>query len=67
MPLVKYRISTCTSPANSLWINDRGLLQPGKRADLAFFEKNTNRPLLTVCRGKIVYDADARFNELENS
>lgn len=55
------------NPANSLRLNDRGLLQPGKRADLAFFEKHTNRPLLTVRRGKIVYDADNRFKEIENS
>jgi N-acetylglucosamine-6-phosphate deacetylase len=54
------------NPANSLRLNDRGLLQPGKLADLAFFEKNTNRPLLTVRRGKIVYDADNLFKPVEN-
>ena len=35
-----------------------GLL-PNRRADLAVFEMKTNRALLTVCNGRIVYQAEA--------
>lgn len=40
-----------------LELTDRGMLLPNKRADLAFYECGTNRPLMTVISGKIVYRA----------
>ncbi len=42
------------NPAEHFSLFDRGQLLPGLRADLAIFESNTNRPLLTVCRGEII-------------
>jgi adenine deaminase len=53
------------NPATSVGLTDRGIFMPGKRADIAFFENVTNRPLLTVRRGRIIYDADNRFQALE--
>lgn len=44
------------NPAMAMELEDRGILLPGKRADIAFFECGTNRPVMTVCRGKIVFD-----------
>ncbi len=46
------------NPARSIGFHDRGILQPNMRADLAIFECGTNRPLMTVRRGEIVYRAD---------
>ena len=46
------------NPAKAYGLNDRGILLPNRRADLAVFEQKTNRPLLTVCRGQIVYQAE---------
>jgi N-acetylglucosamine-6-phosphate deacetylase len=46
------------NPAKAYGLNDRGVLLPNHRADLAVFEHKTNRPLLTVCRGQIVYQAE---------
>ncbi len=43
------------NPAASIGCPDRGVLLPNKRADLAIFERQTNRPLMTVCNGVIVY------------
>lgn len=43
------------NPAQSLKLADRGELLPGKLADLAFFERESNQPLLTVRRGEVVY------------
>ena len=45
--------------ARSLNLADRGILQPGMRADLAIFEQGTNRLLMTVCGGEIVYRVPA--------
>ena len=44
--------------ALQLGLTDRGKLLPGMRADMAFFECGTNRPLLTVRRGEIVFAAE---------
>lgn len=49
--------SVSINPARSLGLTDRGCLQPGTRADMAIFEQGTNRLLMTVCRGEIVYCA----------
>jgi len=48
---------TC-NPANHYGFTDRGILLPGKRGDLAIFECGTNRPLMTVRRGEIIYRGD---------
>ena len=45
------------NPAARFGFTDRGVLLPGKRGDLAIFERGTNRPLMTVCRGEIIYKA----------
>ena len=47
--------SVSSNPALSLGLQDRGILRPGTRADMAIFEQGTNRLLMTVCRGEIVY------------
>jgi N-acetylglucosamine-6-phosphate deacetylase len=47
--------------ALQLGLTDRGKLLPGLRADMAFFECGTNRPLLTVRRGEIVFAAEGAF------
>ena len=46
------------NPAASFGLDDRGELVPGKRADLAIFECNTNRVLMTVRRGEIIHRAE---------
>ncbi len=45
------------NPALQLGLKDRGRLVPGLRADIAIFECGTNRPLMTVRRGEVVYQA----------
>ncbi len=50
--------SVSYNPAFSLGLTDRGILRPGTRADMAIFEQETNRLLMTVCRGEIVYCAE---------
>lgn len=44
--------------ADSYQLERRGQLAPRYRADLAVFEKETNRPLMTVRAGEIVYQAE---------
>ncbi|MBR7108286.1 MAG: N-acetylglucosamine-6-phosphate deacetylase [Lentisphaeria bacterium] len=46
------------NPARHFGFDDRGILLPGRRADLAVFELGSNRPLLTVRRGEIIYHAE---------
>ena len=43
------------NPAENFGFSDRGLLLPSLRADLAVFEHGTNRPLLTLIRGKVIH------------
>ncbi len=54
--------SACVSlnPAMILNLNDRGVLQPGKRADFAVFSRTDNKPLMTVRKGEIIYNAGKR-------
>lgn len=54
--------SACVSinPATILNLNDRGQIQPGRRADFAVFSKHDNKPLMTVRQGEIVYNAGER-------
>ena len=54
------------NPAASLGCFDRGILLPNRRADLAIFECRTNRPLMTVCGGEIVYRTPER-EEVEHA
>ena len=56
-------LAVSKTPAECFGFHDRGVLQPGKRADLAVFECGTNRVLMTVRRGEIIYEAGA---EAEN-
>ncbi len=42
-------------------LSDRGRIQPRQLADIAVFEKGTNRPLMTLRRGKIVYDSGDNY------
>jgi N-acetylglucosamine-6-phosphate deacetylase len=46
------------NPASCFGFTDRGVLLPSMRADLAIFERGSNRSLLTVRRGEIVYRAE---------
>ena len=46
------------TPARHFGFDDRGILLPGKRADLAVFELGSNRPLFTVRRGEHIYRAE---------
>ena len=50
-------LAVTRTPAECFGFHDRGILQPGKRADLAVFECGTNRLLMTVRRGEIIYKA----------
>lgn len=43
------------NPAKLLSLNTQGELKPGRHANIAFFNKNTNKAVLTVRKGKIVY------------
>ncbi len=45
------------NPAEHFNLFDRGQLLPGLRADLAVFEQESNRTLMTVRRGEIIYNA----------
>ncbi len=49
-----------SNPASAFHLDDRGVLLPNRRADLAIFERKTNRPLMTVCNGQIVYRAEEK-------
>ena len=46
------------NPASAFHLDDRGVLLPNRLADLAIFEHRTNRPLMTVRSGRIVYRAE---------
>jgi len=56
MPASKAAACVTYNPAKMMGLEDRGILQPQKRADIAFFECETNRPVMTVCKGKVVFD-----------
>ena len=50
-------LAVTRTPAECFGFTDRGILQPGKRADLAIFERGTNRLLMTVRQGQVIYRA----------
>lgn len=56
MDVTKAAACVTHNPALAMGLEDRGILLPQKRADIAFFECGTNRPVMTVCKGKIVFD-----------
>lgn len=45
------------NPARSIGYFDRGALMPRLLADIAIFEQETNRTLMTVSRGEVIYNA----------
>jgi len=45
-----------TNPARLLNLKDHGELRPGRNANIAFFNTKTNKAVLTVRSGKIVYN-----------
>ena len=53
LPETRAAQAVTRNPADSFGFTDRGVLLPNRRADLAVFERSTNRPLLTVRRGEI--------------
>ncbi len=55
LPEIQAAAAVTRNPAEAIGLSDRGVLIPNKRADLAIFECRTNRPLMTVCSGQIVY------------
>lgn len=56
--------AACTTfnPAVNLGLEDRGQLLPGKRADIAIFESETSKSLITVAGGRIIYDATGKHD-----
>ena len=57
LPETKAAQAVTCNPASHFGFADRGELLPGKRADLAVFERNSNRPLMTVRNGETIYRA----------
>ncbi|MDR0932157.1 MAG: N-acetylglucosamine-6-phosphate deacetylase [Victivallales bacterium] len=55
---IQSAVAVTSNPARVFNLQDRGTLMPNCRADLAIYEDKTNRPLLTVCNGEIVYRAE---------
>jgi N-acetylglucosamine-6-phosphate deacetylase len=56
-----------TNVANLYGLHDRGVIQPGKRADLTLFtsgERGIIQIEKTYVRGQLVYDADSEKNKL---
>lgn len=57
LPETRAALAVTRTPAECFGFRDRGVLLPGRRADLAIFERETNRLLMTVRRGEIIYNA----------
>ena len=55
--------SVTSNPARVFGFPDRGELLPTRRADFAVFERGTNRVLMTVKNGQIIYRADEPAKE----
>lgn len=47
--------------AASVGLHDRGEIKPRLRADIAVFERSTNRPLMTIRKGKIVFNSGDNY------
>ena len=53
-----------SNPANLLNLKNIGELKAGSNADIAFFNKKTNKAVLTVRRGKVIYlDKNQNFKQ----
>lgn len=48
------------NPAKTYQLNDRGELLPGRKADISFFDFQTNKPVMTVRDGKVIFKADPK-------
>ena len=55
--------SVTSNPARVFGLPDRGELLPTRRADFAVFETGTNRVLMTVKNGEIIYRAEEPAEE----
>lgn len=55
--------SVTSNPARVFGLPDRGELLPTRRADFAIFETGTNRVLMTVKNGEIIYRAEEPAEE----
>ena len=53
--------------ARAVGMNDRGEIRPRMRADIAVFERGTNRPLMTIRKGKIVFNSGDNYVVEEGS
>lgn len=53
--------------AASVGLSDRGKIIPRQRADIAVFERGTNRPLMTICKGKIVFNSGDNYTVEEGN
>lgn len=53
--------------AASVKLFDRGAIKPRQRADIAVFERGTNRPLMTIRKGKIVFDSGDNYTVEEGT
>ncbi len=50
-----------SNPAQDLGLITRGEIRPGKRADITFFDLETNNVCMTVSNGSIVYKAPGKL------
>jgi len=48
--------------ARSIGLTDRGVIQPGKRADIVVLDRN-GRVRLTIVRGRVVYDSRTQLQQ----
>ena len=55
LPITDAAACLTINPARLLSLDSQGELAPGKLADIAFFSKDTNKAIMTVRKGKIVY------------
>ena len=53
--------------AASVGLFDRGAIKPRQRADIAVFERGTNRPLMTIRKGKIVFNSGDNYTVEEGT
>lgn len=52
-----------TNPAKDLGLTNVGEIRPGKLANISFFDAETNKIRLTVCRGRIIYDSNGKYSD----
>ena len=58
MPANRAAACFTINPAQDLGLITRGELSPGKRADISFFDSETNQVVMTLSHGAVVYKAD---------